>query len=155
MSEDNKPYLTIDSHVFIDIDRFQRYFGVDKHEMTDQRLLGQIEFLEEELAELRAAYTEGNAHETVDGLIDLIVVAAGTLKMVRANSMLAWSNVMEANMRKAPGTNAKRPNSGGVDLIKPEGWRPPDLTAACKQLDEMYKRWRGNEHTSESGPDSE
>jgi hypothetical protein len=85
-----------------------------------------IKFLEEELNETKKAVEEGNAEEIVDGLIDLCVVAIGTLDAFEINQQLAWSNVHEANMNKVVGVKESRPNPLGLpDLVKPEGWVAP------------------------------
>lgn len=80
-------------------------------------------FLQEELDELRTA---DNAEDVVDALIDLCVVAIGTLDAFNVDSHKAWDAVLEANMNKQVGVKASRPNPLGLpDLIKPEGWTAP------------------------------
>jgi predicted HAD superfamily Cof-like phosphohydrolase len=82
-----------------------------------------IKFLQEELDEMRDAT---NAEDVVDALIDLCVVAIGTLDSFKIDSHIAWNNVLEANMNKKVGIKASRPNPLGLpDLIKPEGWTAP------------------------------
>ena len=82
-----------------------------------------IKFLQEELDEMRDAT---NAEDVVDALIDLCVVAIGTLDSFKIDSHLAWNNVLEANMNKKVGIKASRPNPLGLpDLNKPEGWTAP------------------------------
>jgi predicted HAD superfamily Cof-like phosphohydrolase len=64
--------------------------------------------------------------EIVDGLIDLCVVAIGTLDAFGVDAHAAWSEVMLANITKEPGIKESRPNPLGLpDLIKPEGWKGP------------------------------
>jgi fructose-1-phosphate kinase PfkB-like protein len=94
-----------------------------------------IDFLEEELDEMRKAlvdYQAGRidgvtaADDTVDALIDLCVVAIGTLDAFRVDAYKAWNAVHEKNMEKEVGIKASRPNPLGLpDLIKPEGWTAP------------------------------
>lgn len=82
-----------------------------------------ISFLQEELDELKTAK---NADDVVDALIDLCVVAIGTLDAFNINSIEAWNRVHEANMNKEVGIKPSRPNPLGLpDLIKPEGWESP------------------------------
>jgi predicted HAD superfamily Cof-like phosphohydrolase len=81
-------------------------------------------FLQEELDELRSAET---AEDVVDAVIDLCVVAVGTLHAFGVDAREAWRRVQEANMAKSPGSNPNRPNKFGLpDLIKPDGWQAPD-----------------------------
>jgi len=85
-----------------------------------------ISFLEEELAETKKAVDNKDPEEIVDGLIDLCVVAIGTLDAFKVNSYEAWTEVHNANMAKEVGVKASRPNKLGLpDLIKPEDWTPP------------------------------
>lgn len=82
-----------------------------------------IRFLQEELTELQNAQSGDDA---VDALIDLCVVAIGTLDAFNINSAAAWDEVLKANMQKEVGIKASRPNPLGLpDLIKPEGWKSP------------------------------
>jgi len=83
-----------------------------------------VAFLEEELTELKD--NMDNPEEIVDALIDLCVVAIGTLDAFEIDSYKAWNEVHEANMNKEVGVKESRPNPLGLpDLIKPEGWTAP------------------------------
>ena len=85
-----------------------------------------IAFLQEELDETRQAYMLNDAEEVVDGLIDLCVVAIGTLDAFGVDPYKAWDEVLYANMRKNVGVKAERPNPLGLpDLVKPEDWEAP------------------------------
>ena len=85
-----------------------------------------IDFLKEELTETEKAYETLDAEEIVDGLIDLCVVAIGTLDAFGIDAHKAWDAVHSANMAKEPGVKPSRPNPLGLpDLIKPERWTAP------------------------------
>ena len=86
-----------------------------------------INFLPEELDETqRAAFIYEDPEEIVDGLIDLCVVAIGTLDAFGVDANAAWDEVLKANMAKEVGVKPERPNPLGLpDLMKPEGWEPP------------------------------
>jgi len=82
--------------------------------------------LQEELDEMKNAAKNNDAEEIVDALIDLCVVAIGTLDAYGVNAYKAWDEVHAANMSKEVGIKASRPNPLGLpDLIKPEGWTAP------------------------------
>jgi predicted HAD superfamily Cof-like phosphohydrolase len=96
-----------------------------------------IKFLQEELDEMRDAT---NAEDVVDALIDLCVVAIGTLDSFKIDSHLAWNNVLEANMNKKVGIKASRPNPLGLpDLIKPEGWTAPSHEGNHGLLNKVFE----------------
>lgn len=108
-------------------------FGVNKKvnqfdaEKLKKFLEFRVKFLEEELNELKD--NMDNPEEIVDALIDLCVVAIGTLDAFEVNAGRAWNEVHRANMRKEVGIKPSRPNPLGLpDLIKPEGWTGPDHT---------------------------
>lgn len=104
-----------------------------------------IKFLEEELNEAKAAFAKlaelqdaqlpdethdklvtDNAEDIVDAMVDLCVVAIGTLNAMNVDAYEAWDRVHTANMAKEVGIKASRPNPLGLpDLIKPEGWVGP------------------------------
>lgn len=85
-----------------------------------------VDFLEEELTETRNAQKVIDSEEIVDGLVDLCVVAIGTLDAFGVDPYKAWDAVLEANMAKSPGVKEGRPNPLGLpDLMKPEGWTAP------------------------------
>jgi predicted HAD superfamily Cof-like phosphohydrolase len=82
-----------------------------------------IRFLQEELDEMK---NTDNMEDVTDALIDLCVVAIGTLDALDIDAELAWYRVHRANMAKQVGIKASRPNPLGLpDLIKPEGWVAP------------------------------
>ena len=67
-----------------------------------------------------------DGEEIVDGLIDLCVVAIGTLDAFGVDAYKAWDEVLKANMSKNVGVKEGRPNPLGLpDLMKPEGWQAP------------------------------
>jgi len=88
-----------------------------------------LNFLQEELDEAKEALASDNserAEDIVDAMIDLCVVAIGTLDAFDVDSYEAWNRVHEKNMQKSPGIKPERPNPLGLpDLIKPNGWTAP------------------------------
>ena len=126
--------------VFQDIHDMHKKYGV--HEWIDKELTTEwdwnrldkylefrLNFLQEELNETIAANKEGNSKEIVDGLIDLIVVAVGTLDAFRIDGRKAWKEVLRANLEKEVGIKETRPNALGLpDLVKPSSWVGPDHT---------------------------
>lgn len=84
-------------------------------------------FIEEELSELYQSINENNKEEIVDALIDIIVVALGTLEAYKIDTTKAWKEVHRANMSKEIGINPTRENNGDIpDAIKPKGWKAPN-----------------------------
>lgn len=85
-----------------------------------------MSLLKEELKETVDAVNNKDPEEVVDGLIDLIVVALGTLNAFHVDVPTAWDEVHAANMNKEVGVKPSRPNPLGLpDLIKPADWVAP------------------------------
>ncbi len=126
-----------------DIYKMHKHYGV--HEVMDnmdadklrQFLKFRVDFLQEELDEMRKA---DNADDVVDALIDLCVVAIGTLDSFNVNSHMAWDEVLRANMKKKVGIKESRPNPLGLpDLIKPEGWTAPSHEGNHGMLADIFE----------------
>lgn len=131
-------------HWVKDIYDMHTKFGVRKAieklspEELNEFLQFRIRFLEEELNETKKAAEEKDAEEVVDGLIDLCVVAIGTMDAFGVNAYQAWNQVQTANMAKKVGIKESRPNKLGLpDLIKPEGWTPPSHKGNHGKLNEL------------------
>ena len=85
-----------------------------------------MRMLNEEFAETMDAYLQGDPEELVDGLIDLVVIAIGTLDIAGVDPFAAWDLVHDANMAKEVGVKPGRPNKLGLpDLVKPLDWKAP------------------------------
>ena len=138
-----------------DIAGLHTKFGVNKvlrgfdGEKLEAFLKFRIDFLQEELDEMRKAlvdYQAGKvegvkaADDTVDALIDLCVVAIGTLDAFDVKADEAWNRVHRANITKEVGIKASRPNPLGLpDLIKPEGWVAPTHADNIGMLNKVFK----------------
>lgn len=152
LAEEAKAVFGFDSQVDVqpdwwvqDIADMHDKFGVNAvvRNFNKEKLLAflkfRLDFLQEELNEAQSAYavlasTTANTHEhavnaaddVVDAMIDLCVVAIGTLNALDVDAITAWDRVHAANMDKEPGVKASRPNPLGLpDLIKPAGWEAP------------------------------
>lgn len=105
-----------------------------------------LNMLEEEFNEtFDATYRAKNAEEVVDGLIDMIVIAVGTLDAFGIDIKEAWDEVHRANISKEVGIKPQRPNPLGLpDLIKPEDWKGPNHSINTGFIgiifEELYKR---------------
>jgi predicted HAD superfamily Cof-like phosphohydrolase len=118
-----------------DMNAMHKRYGTHKavEKLTPEQLKAflqfRINFLQEELDEMKKAAPQNqpvDAEEVVDALIDLCVVAIGTLDLFDVDAYKAWNEVLMANLNKKVGRKESRPNPWGLpDLIKPEGWKAP------------------------------
>lgn len=136
-------HLKMGVHGWIrDIERQRRHGTPEEQEEAKELmrkfLVFRLHFLEEELEETKKAVAQKDPEEIVDGLIDLCVVAIGTLDAFGVNAHKAWDEVYNANMKKQPGVKKERPNPLGLpDLIKPEGWTAPSHNGNHGTLDKQ------------------
>lgn len=120
---------------FTDIRQMHGKYGVSQWvyqaiqndpEKLKQFLEFRMNFLKEEYEETQKAFREKDPEEIIDGLIDICVIAIGTLEAFNVDGDKAWREVHRANMNKQVGVKPERPNPLGLpDLIKPEGWTAP------------------------------
>lgn len=129
MTDKKKPVADAYGNWVNDLYEMHKYYGV--HEKVDsfdneklKKLLEfRIAFLDEELTELKTATTP---EDVVDALIDLCVVAIGTMDLFKVDSQKAWREVLRANLDKEVGIKSGRPNELGLpDLYKPRHWVGP------------------------------
>ena len=96
-----------------------------------------INLLKEELDEFIIARNHGNIHDAADALIDLVYVALGTLRLMGMPGNLCWDEVQRANMSKIRATHPNQSKRGSTfDVVKPEGWVPPDHSKHIKTGEE-------------------
>lgn len=119
---------------------FQEKFGFDKEEFTEDKMLFRNDLLAEEFFEIQKSITEQNAEEWVDGHVDIIVIALGNLQLAGVDPQKAWDQVVRANMSKERGIKPGREQSGGFDVIKPEGWVGPDHSDNHGVLDGIFEK---------------
>lgn len=106
-------------------------------------LVFRANFIQEELDELNSALT---ADDAVDALIDLVVVALGTLDAFGVDTYTAWDRVLTANMNKSVGMKESRKNDLGLpDLIKPAGWIAPSHADNVGLLSNVFLKDEENE----------
>ena len=74
--------------------------------------------IDEECKELAQACDTDDAVETLDALIDILVVTIGAIHSMGADGEGAWKEVMTTNFAKI-GEDGK--------VLKPQGWEPPNL----------------------------
>jgi predicted HAD superfamily Cof-like phosphohydrolase len=95
-----------------------------------------IEFLEEEMDELRAAFENRDPVEFTDAIVDLMYFLYGTALSCGIPIEEAFAEVHATNMAKAnpDGTVTRDPRTNKV--LKPEGWQAPDLAAVLQRARE-------------------
>lgn len=130
---------------FNDVGDFHRKFGLPAvsprkgeepgpRDVPDALVDFRAKFLDEELTEFKVAAKTGDHSKMFDALLDLVYVACGTAHVLGYPWVEGWAEVQRANMTKeraaADGSNSARGSS--FDVVKPEGWTPPDIEGLLK-----------------------
>lgn len=122
--------------VFGDVVTFHKKFGIQYDGPPRGREGDLFKFRDhrfhEEIQEIREAIVASQAPEELDGYVDLIYIILGTCHLRGWDFNEAWRRVHEKNMQKER-ASTKNPGKYGalgdkVDIVKPEGWTPPDMT---------------------------
>jgi predicted HAD superfamily Cof-like phosphohydrolase len=89
--------------------------------------------IEEEWKELNVAINNVDQVETLDALIDIIVVTIGALHSMGADVEGAWKEVMMTNFAKIDHETGKVRKREDGKVLKPVGWVPPNLRPFLKK----------------------
>lgn len=89
--------------------------------------------MEEEFKEFIQAHWERNDLEMLDGCMDLIWVTLGFCHMKGFDVTGAWDEVLRSNMAKVDRQTGKVKRREDGKILKPEGWKPPDLSKFVKK----------------------
>lgn len=83
--------------------------------------------IEEEYTEFTLAVHQENDVEQLDACIDMIWVILGYCKMKGYDVDGAWEEVSNTNFAKINAETGKVNRRHDGKILKPEGWKPPDL----------------------------
>lgn len=118
------------------VGEFHRRFGLTTADdgppatVDAETFMFRLQFLGEELLELLSAYRAGDLVGVADALSDLEYVVCGTAHMFHIPLDAVTREVHRANMRKVRSdgpSDARSKRGSGLDVVKPEGWTPPDV----------------------------
>jgi len=101
----------------------------DRFDVTQLRQ----DLLQEEVVEYFDAELVDDLVGTVDGLLDIIVIAWGTLLSYvgEGRAKAAAAEVARSNLDKVRGEIKRRLDG---KILKPEGWEPPDIAGVLEGL---------------------
>jgi predicted HAD superfamily Cof-like phosphohydrolase len=114
---------------FADIERFGSACDQEPNEANYRMYLALIQ---EEYQELQDAVKAYDKVEQLDALVDILVVTMGAIRAAGWDGEAAWKEVMDTNFAKIdPETGKVRKREDGK-VLKPEGWKPPELAKFIK-----------------------
>jgi predicted HAD superfamily Cof-like phosphohydrolase len=112
---------------FRDQEKFMRACDQSVSELNQSQFNMYVQLIGEETGELADAINNKDTVETLDALIDILVVTIGAIHSMGADGEGAWKEVMGTNFAKIdkePGRVRKREDG---KVLKPVGWIAPDL----------------------------
>lgn len=83
--------------------------------------------INEEVTELKEAINNNDQVETLDALIDILVVTVGAIHSMGADGDRAWKEVMKTNFAKIDSETGKVRKREDGKVLKPLGWKAPEL----------------------------
>ena len=118
---------------FRDQEKFMRACNQSTDNFNQDQLNLYVSLIEEEANELADAITAHDKVETVDALIDILVVTIGALHSMGADAEGAWKEVMNTNFAKIDKETGKVRKREDGKVLKPVGWSPPNLEPYLKK----------------------
>jgi len=113
---------------FRDQEKFMRSCDQSTDTFNRDQFNMYIGLIEEESKELADAITAHDQVETLDALIDILVVTIGAIHSMGADAEGAWKEVMATNFAKIDKETGKVRKREDGKVLKPIGWTPPNLS---------------------------
>jgi predicted HAD superfamily Cof-like phosphohydrolase len=117
---------------FRDQEKFMKACDQSVGEFNVEQFNLYTKLIEEEFKELGVAVDNVDRVETLDALIDIVVVTIGALHSMGADVEGAWKEVMSTNFAKIDKETGKVRKREDGKVLKPVGWEPPQLAQFIK-----------------------
>lgn len=121
------------SNPFRDQEKFMRACDQSVDEFNKDQFNLYVSLIDEEIRELYDAITAHDEVETLDALIDILVVTIGAIHSAGFDAEGAWKEVMKTNFAKIDKETGKVRKREDGKVLKPLGWVPPNLTPFLKK----------------------
>ena len=112
---------------FRDQEKFMRACDQPVGEFNPSQFKMYLGLIAEEYKELTEAINNNDQLETLDALIDIMVVTIGTIHSMGADAEGAWKEVMQTNFAKIDSETGKVRKREDGKVLKPLGWVAPEL----------------------------
>ena len=127
------------SNVFRDQAKFMKACEQTLGESNEDQFKLYLKLIKEEYNELleaqglnqnldRIGYLPVDKVETLDALIDIMVVTVGALQSLGVDAEGAWKEVMSTNFAKIDSLTGRVRKREDGKVMKPTGWQPPELS---------------------------
>ena len=117
---------------FRDQEKFMRACDQSVGEFNVEQFNLYTKLIEEEFKELKVAIDNVDSVETLDALIDIVVVTIGAIHSMGADAEGAWKEVTNTNFAKIDKETGKVRKREDGKVLKPVGWTAPNLQPFLK-----------------------
>jgi predicted HAD superfamily Cof-like phosphohydrolase len=118
---------------FRDQEKFMKACDQSVEEFNADQFNLYMKLIEEECRELGDAVGQHDKIETLDALIDILVVTIGAIHSMGADAEGAWKEVMRTNFAKIDHETGKVRKREDGKVLKPVAWTAPDLKPYLKK----------------------
>jgi predicted HAD superfamily Cof-like phosphohydrolase len=112
---------------FRDQEKFMRACDQSVEGINVEQFKLYLKLINEESQELIDAVTNNDGVETLDALIDILVVTIGAIHSLGGDAEGAWKEVMKTNFAKIDHETGKVRKREDGKVLKPVGWKAPEL----------------------------
>jgi predicted HAD superfamily Cof-like phosphohydrolase len=117
---------------FRDQEKFMRACDQSVEGFNQDQFKLYLNLMEEEWKELKVAIDNSDDVETLDALLDFIVVTVGAIHSAGFDGEGGWKEVMRTNFDKIDKETGKVRKREDGKVLKPTGWTPPNLEPFVK-----------------------
>ena len=121
------------SNPFRDQEKFMQACDQSVDDFNQAQFRLYVNLIKEEYTELNEAINNNDQVETLDALIDILVVTIGAIHSMGSDAEGAWKEVMRTNFAKIDHETGKVRKREDGKVLKPVGWTPPDLKPYLKK----------------------
>lgn len=119
---------------FKDQERFMQACDQTVTDFNEKQFNLYVQLIGEETGELADAINAKDSVETLDALVDILVVTIGAIHSMGADGEGAWNEVMRTNFAKIDQETGKVRKREDGKVLKPNGWVAPDLTTFLEKI---------------------
>ena len=113
-------------------EKFMRACDQSVDQFDDRQFAMYVNLINEEHQELLEATLSDDQVETLDALIDILVVTIGAIHSAGFDAEGAWREVMSTNFAKIDQETGKVRKREDGKVLKPIGWTSPNLKPFIK-----------------------
>ena len=117
---------------FRDQEKFMRACDQSVDRFDEKQYAMYVNLINEEHQELLEATLTDDRVEQLDALIDILVVTIGAIHSAGWDAEGAWKEVMRTNFDKIDKETGKVRKREDGKVLKPLGWKPPELAQFIK-----------------------